>query len=168
MNNGGLVTIALLLPNLLWVLFPSKSKTSGETNLTNPPNLELQILERIGQFGCFLLPFFYNLHIQTGSDRIFFVLLLAALLTYYTVWLRYFIKGRKQVWMYRNLGPLPLPLTICPLLCFLLASILFQSILLAAAVVIFGSGHIYNGIIERKQAEQLYSSNESALGSKKQ
>ena len=164
MNNGGLVTIAILLPNLFWVLFPSRSKPAGETNPANPPNQVMQILERIGQFGCFLLPFFYNVRIQAYSDTLFFIILLAALAIYYVSWLRYFSKDRQQVWLYRSLGPLPLPLSICPVLYFLSASILFHSILLAAAAVIFAIGHLYNGINERDQAEQLYHSNKSVYG----
>ena len=163
MNNGGLVTMALLLPNLVWVLFPSGSKASGVLHPTNPRNQILQILERTGQFGCFLLPFFYSVRMQTDLNRIFFAILLAALLVYYSGWLRYFVKGRQPVWLYRNLGPLPLPLTICPLLCFLSAAILFQSVLLAVALFLFGTGHIYNGIIKRKEAEQRYKSNKPAL-----
>jgi hypothetical protein len=156
MNNGGIVTIAVLLPNLLWVLFPPPSKQAGETNPTDPPNQVMQILERVGQFGCFLLPFFYNLRIQTAPDFLFLIILLAALAIYYVCWIRYFFKGRQQVWLNRNLGPLPLTLSICPVLCFLSASIPFHSILLAAAAVILGIGHIYMGIIEPEQAEQLY------------
>jgi hypothetical protein len=156
MNNGGIVTIAVLLSNLLWVLFPPLSKQAGENNPPDPPNRVMQILERVGQFGCFLLPFFYNLRIQTAPDFLFLIILLAALAVYYVCWIRYFFKGRQQVWLYRNLGPLLLPLSICPVLYFLSSSILFHSILLAAASVILGIGHIYMGIIEREQAEQLY------------
>ena len=163
MNNGGLVTIAILLPNLLWVLFPSRSKPAGESKPANSPNPIWQILERVGQAGCFVLPFFYNLRVLAGSDVFVFVILLAAFLTYYVCWLRYFLKDRQQVWLYRNLGPLPLPLSICPVLYFLSASILFGSILLAAAAVIFAAGHIYNGITERNEAERLYAISRTAF-----
>ena len=161
-NNGGAVTIAILLPNLLWVLFPPRSKQADETKPSKPPNQVMQIFERVGQFGCFILTFFYNLRFQTAADFVFSIILLATLAVYYACWIRYFLKDRQQVWMYRNLGPLPLPLSICPVICFLSASIVFHSIPLASATVILGIGHIYMGIIEREQAEQIYSTNEAA------
>lgn len=162
MNNGGIVTIAILLPNLLWVLFPPRSEQAGETNPKNAPNLMMQIFERVGQFGCFLLTFFYNLRIQATPDLVFSIIMLAAMAVDYACWIRYFLKDRRPVWMYRNLGPLPLPLSVCPVLYFLSASIVFHSIPLAAAAVILGIGHIYMGFIEREQAEQLHSTIEPA------
>ena len=143
MINGGILTIALLLPNLIWILLPSPTPAINPEGHGSRTLKVMAIFERIGQAGSFIIPFFYNFSVHSVMEAAFLGLLLAAFGLYIACWARYFTHQRRQAWLYHNLGRLPLPMSILPVICFLCAAVVMHSLFLAAAASILGIGHIY-------------------------
>ncbi len=151
--SGWLITLAIALPNLLWVIFPPRSKPVRPTSPPGQVTRLMEIVDRIGQASVLVIPFYYNLKIETTVDMLLFAVLLSTLGVYYAGWVRYMIKGRDLVWYYRSLWGLPIPMHILPVIYFLAASGLLHSIPLAIATILFGIGHIYMGQIGFKRLE---------------
>jgi hypothetical protein len=138
---GGIVALAVLLPNLLAVIYPPTARLTD-----NPPSAStrlqiLTIIERIGQAGCFIVPFFYRLP-PVAVGVIPLAVMLVCLVLYYAGWMRYLVRGRAEAWFYRPLLGIPLPMVFMPVLYFLAASAYLGSIWLALAALVLGVGHI--------------------------
>jgi hypothetical protein len=137
---GGIISLLVLLPNLLLVIFPSKmmdgkSDSSGKL-------IFITILERTGQVGCFVLPFFYRLTFPSKFEVMMIVTMAVILLLYYVCWVRFFLNGRGVEWFYRSMFGMNLPMAVLPVLYFLIASVLLQSLWLFIADAIFAAGHL--------------------------
>jgi hypothetical protein len=141
MPLGGIVTLAILLPNILILLLPPREV---------PPQSEpkpglmgmMEIIERIGQVGVFLIPFFYPLPAlrETSVDAL--AVMVLALLFYYSAWVRYATKGHRFLLLYAPFLRVPLPLALSPLLYFGAASVFLSSWPLAAATALLAAGHL--------------------------
>jgi hypothetical protein len=137
---GGLIPVAVLLPNILFLLRPPVA-----TDLPPGGPQESQLLtglERIGQIGTFGLPFFYPVHVVSSSDRLALLLMGCALAVYYVGWARYVAEGRHERLFYAPLLGIPLPMAVMPVVYFAVASYLLGSVWLALAVAVFAVGHI--------------------------
>lgn len=140
MPLGGIVTLAILLPNLLYLLMPPREvpqevKHDGVVG-------KLTIIERIGQAGAFLIPFFYPLPAlrETSVDAL--AVMVLALLFYYSGWVRYATKGHRFLLLYAPFLGVPLPMAISPVVYYGAAAVFFSSWPLAAAAALLAAGHI--------------------------
>ena len=146
---GGLITILVLIPNVLFLLFPYKPK--GSDSALSPGGVPrratktyqvMEWVERIGQLTTFAIPFFYRLSIDE-SNRYIALLMLALLLVYYGAWLRYFLNQMHPRMLYAPLAGIPLPMAFAPVIYFALASLLFESWPLLISVLVLAAGHLY-------------------------
>ena len=140
MKSGVLITVLILLPNLLWMLFPPKDAPKVEQEHVN--GRALVILEWVGRIGVFVIPAFYAIEVHSTVQIISLGIMALALLVYYTGWARYFLRGRSYALLFRPLLALPVPLAISPVLYFAAAAVLLSSWPLALATILLGATHI--------------------------
>lgn len=139
---GGIITIVVLLPNLLVVFFPPTIKLADEPQPNDTRLQILTVIERIGQVGCWVIPFFYQLTLASVIDAVSLAIMIGALALYYTGWIRYLVLGRAEELLYSSLLGIPIPMAVMPVIYFLSASVLLGSIWLMLAAVMLGVGHI--------------------------
>ena len=149
MATGGLTTILVLIPNVLFLLLPYKPKGSdsalspgGVLRRATKTYQVMEWVERIGQITTFVIPFFYRLRIDE-SNRLIALLMLAMLLLYYGAWLRYFLNHMHPRMLYAPLAGIPLPMAFAPVIYFALASLLFESWPLLISDLVLAAGHLY-------------------------
>lgn len=159
MPLGGLVTILILIPNVLWVLFPSKSLSVKEAITRNLFTKMMGIMEGCGRIAVFCILFFYHFNIKGNLAYLSLVIMAVALCIYYTGWVRYFLGGRTYSLLYVPLVGLPIPMVVCPVVFFLSASIVLHSAPLAIAATILGIGHIYMSWLEYQRLTNKCSNN---------
>lgn len=132
----------VLLPNLAAVFFPLR-KQLEKSGKPDPKRLQLfTVLERIGQAGCFILPFFYRVSFSGVKEYLALGVMAAALAVYYSGWVRYIMRGRAEALFYKPLLGIPLPMAVMPVLYFLAAALLLGSFWLLLAAILLGVGHI--------------------------
>ena len=148
---GGLVTIALLLPNFVWILYPTVDQKENPTEIKSRSIRVLEIMEQIGRMAVFIIPFFYTFNFTGALKLVFFMLMILMLGFYYVGWIRYFRKGRNFQLLYLDLIKIPIPLAIFPILFLFFASIVLVSWPLAISAVFFGTAHIALSWQERKK-----------------
>lgn len=134
-----LITAAVLLPNLLFLVFPplnvSKCGKSADSLL-------FTIVERVGQVGSFFLPLFFPLSFSGRLVTIAWTVMGLALAFYYAGWLRFFLRGRDYALLFRPMLGIPVPMAVSPILYFLLSSVVLGSVYQAVAAAVLGIGHI--------------------------
>jgi hypothetical protein len=151
---GGLISLAVILPNLLAVLFPPKAKVVDKTTPDNRSLKSMIIIERLGQMGSFMLPFFYRLHFVTVLKIYLFGVMIGILALYYAGWIRYLLNGRAEELFYRSMLGVPLPMALMPVIYFFLASVLLESIWISLAALLLGIGHLRVSWIRSKIIQQ--------------
>lgn len=133
LNLFGLIFIVLLMiPNIIYAL-----KIKGQKNKCT--NNFLNIMEQIGRYGCM---FFMVFHVgksefgfySVGAFLVYLVGNAVLMISYWTIWMLYFIK--QTYWK-------QIALAIIPTCIFLLSGIALSHYLLILFGVIFGVGHIY-------------------------
>jgi hypothetical protein len=142
MQIGGLITLLILLPNVFY-FWASRPQVDAYEIPRSVVDGVMGGLERAGQLGSFVLPFFYTINITPASHKIAMVVMGIALVFYYICWGRYFLMGRQPALLYAPLAGIPLPMAISPILYFLAAAALTGSLLLAAAALVLAAGHLY-------------------------
>lgn len=141
MPLGGLISLAVLLPNLLVVFMPPRAVPAAEENDGNFKIM--QGIERVGQIGTVIIPFFYPLPPLRGSSVDALFVMALALLFYAIGWLRYVSKGQRYVLLFAPLFGIPLPMTLNPILYFGAAAVFLRAWPLGITVVLLAAGHIY-------------------------
>jgi hypothetical protein len=139
---GGIIALAVLVPNILTVFFPPTIRLA---NVSQPKDKRLQIMtvvERIGQVGSFVIPFFYRLSLAGPKDAAALAVMIGALILYYAGWVRFIIQGRAEALFYRSLLGIPLPMAVMPVIYFLAAAVLLDSVWLLLAAIALGAGHL--------------------------
>ncbi|MBN1318226.1 MAG: hypothetical protein JXA42_22285 [Anaerolineales bacterium] len=139
---GGIITLFVLLPNLLAVFFPPTTRLTGDPQPNDTRLQIMTVIERIGQVGSFVIPFFYQLTIVSVMDAVALVIMIGTLALYYAGWIRYIVLGRSEELFYRSLLGFPLPMAVMPVIYFLSASVLLSSVWLMLAALMLGVGHI--------------------------
>lgn len=142
MPNGGIVAVALLWPNLLWVLMPPRSVPDVDPGTAGPATRLLSAVEGVGRIGVFVVPWFYSVHGSSSVERWSVGVMAAALTLYYAGWARYFLKGRDCADLYRSMIGIPTPLAVAPVVYLVAAAFVLHSPILAIAAVAFGVAHI--------------------------
>jgi phosphatidylserine synthase len=149
LRSGCWIPAALLLPNAIYLVLPSKS-----TNLPalRPAAKWLESVEWTLRFFIFFIPCLYSLGFeQIAAHRFLFVVMMAALFFYFCGWLRYVRQRSFQV-LFRPLAGVPYPMAVSPVLYLLLASALVHSAALAVFTLLFGIAHV---AVSRHSALQL-------------
>jgi hypothetical protein len=153
MHNGLIFSLVVLLPNLFMVLLPPRNIPPEITGQQSKYIKIIGFLERAGQVGCFSIPFFYSIHTETLANRIVLGFAGAALLFYYTGWLRYVFLGRQYRILYSPLAKIPLPMAISPIIVFFLASLNLNALPLSIAALVLAVGHIPVSWYEWKRSQ---------------
>lgn len=152
MPFGGIITLAVLLPNLLMLLLrpvgvpPRPEKKDGLMKF-------MEVIERTGQAGSFLIPFFYPLPALREASVDALVVMALALLFYYVCWARYALKGHRFVLLYAPMFGVPLPMAVSPVVYFAAAAIFLRAMPLAIAVGLLAIGHLYVSYCEWKRCQ---------------
>lgn len=144
MPLGGIVTIAILLPNvLIWLLPPREVPPETDLEDTQRQHFRrLRIVERVGQAGSFLIPFFYALPPLREASVDALAVMALALSFYYAGWVRYASKGHRYLLLFAPFLGVPLPMAVSPVIYFIAAAVFLHSWPLAVAAVILAAGHI--------------------------
>lgn len=142
MPLGGLITLLVLLPNLLILALPPTQVPPQRMKETALPR-GMAWLERIGQAGSFLIPFFYPLPALRGASVDALAVMGLALLFYYIGWLRYALKGHRFVLLFAPLFLVPLPMAVSPVVYFCAAAVFLQAWPLGVAAALLAIGHLY-------------------------
>jgi hypothetical protein len=134
-----LITAVVLLPNLLFLVFPplNVSKYSKPSD-----SLLFTIVERVGQVGSFILPLFFPLSFSGGLVTTAWIVMGLALVFYCVGWMRFFLRGRDYVLLFKSILGIPVPMAISPVILFLFSSFVLGSIFQAIAAAVLGIGHI--------------------------
>lgn len=140
--TGGLVSILILVPNLLWMLFPPLDPPQGGTSSSTLAYKLLEVMEWVGRIGVFVIPFFYRLEITSTVQVAALAVMALALLVYYAGWVRYFSRNRQYALLFQPMFGLPVPLAVSPTVYFAAASVLFGSWYLALATAVLGVAHL--------------------------
>jgi len=143
MPLGWLISVLVLLPNLLWMLFPPHGSPAPESAPRGGLARLMEGLEWAGRLGCLVIPFFYRLEVKTGLQIGALVTAALALSLYYAGWARYFVRGRSYRLLFEPLLAVPLPLATGPVVYFPAAAVLLGSWPLGLAAVALGVGHLY-------------------------
>ena len=137
---GLLIAIFILIPNLLFVIFPPKNIPDG----LKDAGIIFTLLERIGQVGCIVILSISLHNYQNLNIDIWFGLMVLCIIIYYSLWIRYVIKGHDFSLCFKPLMFLPIPMAILPVLAFVFAALWGKSIYLGIAVVLLAIGHFTN------------------------
>ena len=141
-KSGALIPVLLILPNVVWMLFP---KVAGAKQVSEP--LFLTILENIGRVAILILPFFYSLDLNRKYSTLVLIGIGLALAVYYAAWIRYFVGGRTPELLRAPFLGIPLPLAITPVVFLTLSSYLMGSWWMLAASIFFGIAHIWVSVL---------------------
>lgn len=150
---GGLVSILLLLPNLLWMLFPPHDQSKGEGGPVGGLYRLMEILEWVGRIAALMIPFFYQVEAGNTRQLVALAVMALALLFYYAGWVRYFVRDRNYALLFEPFLGMPLPLAISPIVYYLAASALFGSWYLALATTVLAVGHLWISFHESREVQ---------------
>ncbi len=141
MKNGTILTIIVLLPNLIVLIFPPKEE---------PPKYEesmvlrgMTVIEQIGRAIVFITPLFYSINFNTNYQLFSLYSLIIAIAFYYVGWLRYLLYGRLYKLLFEPMLGVPIPMAISPVIFFLFSSIVLDTWLLFIGTIFLAVGHIY-------------------------
>jgi hypothetical protein len=156
MPLGGLITLVILLPNLLILIFPPAAVPPEVIKTGTLPRV-MEITERVGQVAAFTIPFFYFLPPLRSSPVDILVVMALALLFYYAGWARYLIKGRRFTLLFQPMLGVPLPMAISPVVYFAAVSVYLKSWPEAVAAAVLAVGHLYvsQGQWQRCQSRRI-------------
>ena len=102
----------------------------------------LVIPERLGQFGCFLIPLFYGITISSTWEILAAAGMGMALAVYYAGWGRYLRQCNQHRLLFSPLWHIPVPMAVAPVLYFLLSAVILHAWTMALAALVLGAGHI--------------------------
>lgn len=141
---GILIGIAVYIPYLIYVLFGKRVRAVR----THP---QVRILDFIGKSGvlCFGLLNFYGYgysFLNQGLEIAWIILFFLCITVNYVCWLRYYICGRQEAFLYKRLAGIPYPLGVSECALYLLSGILLGNPITAVFSVLYGISHIYLGI----------------------
>ena len=148
---GWLIPLLVLLPNVLMVWFPPTEKPEDASGV----NWWLEALERLGQASVFVIPCFYRIRFQNTITTVILAVMSLALGCYYLCWWRYVQQGHRYALLFAPLWRIPLPMAVMPVIYFGAGAALLHSWPLAAATVVFASGHLAVSEHERRRIVSL-------------
>ena len=136
---GTFIGMLLLLPSILFFIkFPPKNIPHASTGV----GVAYVILERIGQIGCLTVLAISEHNFQSIKVNIWTLLMLFSIIIYYSLWIRYVIKGQDYSWLWKPLLFIPIPLAIFPVCAYVFAALWVKSVWLGIATLILAIGHL--------------------------
>jgi hypothetical protein len=105
-------------------------------------------LERAGQAACLVVP---AITLPSELSWGWSVPAGAALLLYWALWVRYLATGRTASALYRPAWRVPVPMAVLPVLVFLCAGLWLGNIVIVAAALVLGAGHIPASVIVARE-----------------
>lgn len=137
---GFIMLLMLMIPNMIW----SKNKPLNYDKYAVKEKKGLLLLERIGEMTVSAISLiFKDFNIQEISFRLIFLAIAFALMILYEIyWLRYFKSEKTMKDMYSSILGVPVAGATLPVCAFFFLGLYGKNILLMAAVIILGIGHI--------------------------
>ncbi|NYD68809.1 hypothetical protein [Agromyces atrinae] len=131
---GLVVSLAVILPNLLVLVFPPRE---GFPSTRIPPILSG--VERAGQALCAVVPVIT----EPGAVHGWWAIpVLVGLVAYYLLWARYLISGRPVTALYGPFWGVPVPMAITPVIVFAATGLGLSNVWVVGSAVVLAAGHI--------------------------
>lgn len=139
-TRGLLVVMLAMLPNILYGILPKNNISEAQTT----PSILLEQIENISRV-LFIIFFVIIVNKKIEYSKPVYILgMVVFLLLYYYLWVRYFMNGLDVSYLGKNLGFIPAPLAVFPVVYFAFAALWLHNIPAGVAIVIFGICHIVN------------------------
>lgn len=148
---GLIFLVMLMLPNIIW----TKNQPKDYEKYVVNENKVLLVFERIGEVlvSCLALVF-YDFNIKPWSNWSWWLAGEFVLMALYEIyWIRYFRSDKTMKDFYSSILGIPVAGATLPVLAFLLLAIYGRNIVLGAAVIILGIGHIGIHLMHKKEIE---------------
>lgn len=148
---GLIYLVMLMLPNILW----TKNQPKDYDKYARNENKILLALERIGEVlvSCAAV-IFSDFNINPWSPWSLWLVASFVLMVLYEVfWIRYFRSEKTMKDFYSSILGIPVAGATLPVLAFLLLAVYGKNVILGAAVIILGIGHIGIHLMHRKEIE---------------
>lgn len=139
---GLIASVAVLLPSLLLFRFPPRDRTATP-HLPRP----MEWLERSGQAMCLVVP-----SITRPGDIVWWwtIPAVVALVTYYALWARYLVAGRRNAQLYDPLWRIPVPMAVLPVAVFSFTAAWLSNPWIAVGALVLAAGHIPVAVLTRR------------------
>lgn len=131
---GLAVSLVVFAPTLLLVRFAPKG-AQPSARIPWP----ITWAERAGQVSCIAVPAFTG---SAGGGWPSLIVMIAALIGYYALWIRYLTGGRSWALLYQPVWGIPVPMAILPVVYFFAAAAWLGSWWIACAALLLAFGHI--------------------------
>lgn len=141
--------ILLMVPNIIW----TKNQPKDYEKYAGNENRALLGLERVGEVSvsCAAL-LFSDFNIKPWSDWSLWLLAsLVCMVLYEMFWIRYFKSEKTMQDFYSSLLGIPVAGATLPVAAFMLLAVYGKNVVLAAAVLLLGIGHIGIHLMHRRE-----------------
>lgn len=148
---GLIYLVMLMLPNILW----TKNQPKDYDKYARNENKILLALERIGEVlvSCAAV-IFSDFNINPWSPWSLWLVASFVLMVLYEVfWIRYFRSEKTMKDFYSSILGIPVAGATLPVLAFLLLAVYGKNVILGAAVIILGIGHIGIHLMHSREIE---------------
>ncbi len=148
---GLIYLVMLTLPNIIW----TKNQPKDYNKYVGNENKVLLALERAGEASasCAVLVF-SDFNIKPWSNWTWWLAASFVLMVLYEIyWVRYFKSEKTMRDFYSSLLGIPAAGATLPVMAFMLLAVYGRNIVLVAAVLILGIGHIGIHLMHRKELE---------------
>ena len=146
---GLIYLVMLMLPNIIW----TKKQPKDYEKYVGNENKVLLAFERVGEVlvSCAALVF-SDFNIKPWSSWSWWLVLSFALMVLYEIfWIRYFKSEKTMKDFYSSMLGIPVAGATLPVLAFMLLAVYGKNIVLGAAVIILGIGHIGIHLMHRRE-----------------
>ena len=146
---GLIYLVLLMLPNIIW----TKNQPKDYEKYVGNENKVLLMFERVGEVlvSCAALVF-SDFNIKPWSSWSWWLVVSFALMVLYEIfWIRYFKSEKTMEDFYSSILGIPVAGATLPVLAFLLLAVYGKNIVLGAAVIILGIGHIGIHLMHRRE-----------------
>ena len=146
---GLIYLVMLMLPNIIW----TKNQPKDYEKYVGNENKVLLTFERVGEVlvSCAALVF-SDFNMKPWSSWSWWLVVSFALMVLYEIyWIRYFKSGKTMKDFYSSILGIPVAGATLPVLAFLLLAVYGKNIILGAAVIILGIGHIGIHLMHRRE-----------------
>ncbi|MDF2700193.1 MAG: hypothetical protein K0Q49_1749 [Haloplasmataceae bacterium] len=139
-----LLLIIILLPNLLYIIFPPR-------NVNIRPKKQkgwfiVIAFEKVGQLGIFITPLFFKFKIDNSIKIMTLIIMCLACIMYYICWIRYVKHQSDTNYLSTPFLKIQIPLVISPIIYFTCIGFILESWIMLLFTVIFAFGHILESL----------------------
>ncbi|MBR1929996.1 MAG: hypothetical protein IJ833_00770 [Lachnospiraceae bacterium] len=147
--RGLIFLVMLMVPNIIW----TKNQPKDYAKYAANENKVLLWLERIGEVlvSCAVL-IFSDFNIKPWSSWTWWLIASFMLMVFYEIyWIRYFKSEKTMKDFYSSLLGIPVAGATLPVLAFLLLAVYGKNLVLGAAVLLLGIGHIGIHLMHKRE-----------------